>query len=121
MSDAAHGDRHESAERAGPSLARHLARGALGFGLIGLALALSTRAGPAALLLAPAGLVALRGCPACWIAGLIETISAGRLRRSCGADGCGLRAATPARGTEALCPPAAAAAPARANARRAVR
>jgi hypothetical protein len=80
MSEDAHGD---IAELANTSLVRHLARGAIGFGLIGVALALTASVGPAALLLAPAGLIALRGCPACWIAGLIETASAGRLERSC--------------------------------------
>jgi hypothetical protein len=66
-----------------PSVARHLARGAIGFGLIGCAFALTASLGPAALLLAPAGLVVLRGCPACWLAGLIETLTAGRVARSC--------------------------------------
>lgn len=76
---------------ASPTLALHLMRGAIGFGLIGCAFALIPRAGPAALVLAPLGLVALRGCPTCWMAGLIQTISAGRLERSCGEAGCGLR------------------------------
>jgi hypothetical protein len=44
------------------------------------------------LLLAPVGLVALRGCPMCWTVGLMQTISAGRLRRSCSAEqGCTLQ------------------------------
>ena len=67
----------------GHALARHLARGAIGFGLIGCALALTTRIGPASLLLLVPGMVALRGCPTCWIVGLIETVSAGRLERRC--------------------------------------
>ena len=75
---------------ASASLARHLARGAIGFGLIGSALALIPSVGPAALLLAPLGMVALRGCPTCWIAGLIQTISAGRLQRTCTDDSCTL-------------------------------
>jgi hypothetical protein len=75
---------------ASPSLARHLLRGAIGFGLIGSALALTVSHGPVALLLAPPGMVALGGCPTCWIAGLIETISAGRLRRTCSDDSCAL-------------------------------
>jgi len=82
---------HGRSALARTSLARHLARGAIGFGLIGAALALTPSVGAAALLLAPAGLVALRGCPTCWIAGLIETVSAGRLERDCGEDGCALR------------------------------
>lgn len=76
---------------ASKTVARHLARGALGFGLIGAAIALSTRIGPVALLLAPFGLVALRGCPTCWIVGLIQTISAGHLERSCTEANCTLR------------------------------
>jgi hypothetical protein len=76
---------------ASKSVARHLARGAIGFGLIGAAIALTTSAGPAALLLAPFGLVALRGCPTCWCVGLVQTISAGRLERSCTGTDCTLR------------------------------
>ncbi len=68
---------------AGTSVAVHLTRGAIGFGLIGTAVALTPSHGPAALLLAPPAIIALRGCPTCWIAGLIETISAGRLKRTC--------------------------------------
>jgi hypothetical protein len=73
-----------------------IARGALGLGLIAAALVLTPRVGAAALLLAHVGLVALRGCPTCWTVGLIQTISAGRLRRTCvdGAEdgaGCTLR------------------------------
>jgi hypothetical protein len=78
---------------ASSSLTRHLARGALGFGLIGSAFVLAASVSPIALLLAPAGMVALRGCPTCWIAGLIQTISAGRVQRSCTEDGCTLRTA----------------------------
>ena len=82
---------HDRSALASTSVARHLARGAIGFGLIAAALALTPSVGPAALLLAPAGMVALRGCPTCWIAGLIETISAGRLERTCTDAGCTLR------------------------------
>jgi hypothetical protein len=72
------------------ALARHLARGAIGFGLIGSALALATSVGPASLLLLAPGMVALRGCPTCWMLGLIETVSAGRLERTCADAGCTL-------------------------------
>ena|ERR1700689_3514056 len=78
---------------ASTSLARHLTRGAIGFGLIGSAFALISSVGPAALLLAPLGMVALRGCPTCWIAGLIQTISANRLERSCTDTRCTLHVA----------------------------
>ena len=85
---------HDRGTLASSSVAWHLARGAIGFGLIGAAFALMvTSIGPAALLLAPLGMVALRGCPTCWIAGLIQTISAGRLERSCTETDCALRRA----------------------------
>jgi hypothetical protein len=74
----------------GHALARHLVRGAIGFGLIGSALALTTSIGPASLLLLAPGMVALRGCPTCWLVGLIETVSAGRLERSCADGSCTL-------------------------------
>jgi hypothetical protein len=83
---------HDRSAPAGTSLARQLTRGAIGFGLIGSALALTPSAGPAALLLVLPGMVALRGCPMCWIAGLIQTISAGRLERTCTEDSCTLHA-----------------------------
>ncbi len=72
------------------SVAHHLLRGAIGFGLIGSGFVLSASQGPAALLLAAPGMVALRGCPTCWLARLIEILSAGRLRRSCGDGDCTL-------------------------------
>ncbi|MFD9598186.1 hypothetical protein ACFWA9_36250 [Kitasatospora sp. NPDC059973] len=72
---------------ASASLPRHLVRGAVGFGgLIG-AFALLPVVGPAALPLLPIGVLALRGCPMCWTIGLIQTVSRGRLERSCTADG----------------------------------
>jgi hypothetical protein len=81
---------HDRSALASTSIARQLVRGAIGFGLVGSALALTPSVGPAALLLVPLGMVALRGCPACWIAGLIETSSAGRLQRTCTDTGCTL-------------------------------
>ncbi len=87
---------------ASASIARHLARGAIGFGLISLAVALLPSVGPAALLLAPPGLIALGGCPTCWIAGLIETVSAGRLQRACTESSCALRRPPTATTTRAL-------------------
>ncbi len=89
------------------SIAGHLLRGGLGFGLIGSAFALTASLGPAALLLAPAGLVVLRGCPACWLAGLAEIVSAGRLRRSCNERRCMLEAPASAKPAAAT-PPASA-------------
>jgi hypothetical protein len=76
---------------ASASVAAHLARGALGFGTIALAVVLAVAVTPAALAIAPLGMVALRGCPTCWTVGLIETISAGRIERACAEDSCSLR------------------------------
>ncbi len=81
----------EQSSFASTSIARHLIRGVVGFGLIGSAFALAPSLGPATLALAPVGMIALRGCPMCWTVGLIETASAGRLRRSCTEAGCGLQ------------------------------
>ena len=71
---------------ASKSIPRHLARGAIGFGLIIGSIALVPVAGPATLLAAPLALIAFRGCPTCWMVGLAQTISLGRLERRC-ADG----------------------------------
>jgi hypothetical protein len=82
----------EAGPLASPSLARHLGRGAVGFGLIVVALALCAVLSPLALMLVVPGMVALRGCPMCWTAGLVETVSAGRAVRRCGAEDCSTRA-----------------------------
>jgi hypothetical protein len=82
---------HDRSSLAGTSLTSHLTRGAIGFGLIAATVVLTPSAGPAALLLALPGMVALRGCPMCWIAGLAQTASAGRLKRTCTESGCTLR------------------------------
>ena len=76
---------------ASKSVANHLVRGAVGFGLIGGGIALAMSVSAVALLLAPFGLVALRGCPTCWIVGLIQTMSAGRMERNCTEANCTLR------------------------------
>ena len=68
------------------SIAGHLARGVIGIPTLIASVALMSHLGPFSLLLAPIGLVALRGCPTCWTIGLVETISASRIRRAC-ADG----------------------------------
>jgi hypothetical protein len=81
---------HDRSALASTSVPAHLARGALGFGLLGAAAVLTPSHGPVALLLAPPGMVALRGCPTCWVAGLIGTISAERLKRTCTENGCTL-------------------------------
>jgi hypothetical protein len=68
---------------ASTSVPRHLIRGVVGFGSLVAAVVLAPATGLLSLLLLPVGVVALRGCPTCWVIGLIETISRGRLRRSC--------------------------------------
>ncbi|WP_234386572.1 hypothetical protein [Streptomyces sp. ERV7] len=91
-------DAREAPKRGGfasVSVPRHLARGAIGFGALAGSLALLPVVGPMSLLLAPVGLIALRGCPMCWTIGLLETVSAGRLRRSCADGRCELTRAGP--------------------------
>ncbi|MFE5913691.1 hypothetical protein ACFQ6B_32050 [Streptomyces wedmorensis] len=68
---------------ASKSVPRHLARGAVGFGLIIGSIALVPVAGPVTLLAAPLALIAFRGCPTCWMVGLAQTVSRGRLERQC--------------------------------------
>ncbi|MFE7740771.1 hypothetical protein [Nocardia sp. NPDC057455] len=68
---------------ASASVPRHLVRGVVGFGALIGAVALLPIFGVVSLLLAPVGLLALRGCPTCWAIGLMQTVSRGRLRRSC--------------------------------------
>ena len=68
---------------ASKSLSSHLVRGIVGFGLLGSGLVLSALVGPVGLVLAPFGLIALRGCPGCWVVGLVATLSNGRSRRVC--------------------------------------
>ncbi|MGW6568521.1 hypothetical protein [Streptomyces sp. NPDC054975] len=78
---------------ASSSLPRHLARGAIGFGGLVGAFALIPAVGPISLLLLPVGVLALRGCPMCWTIGLIQTVSRGRLRRTCEDGSCKLTVA----------------------------
>lgn len=78
---------------ASASLPEHLVRGAMGFGALAGSVMLVPIIGPVGLLLLPVGLVALRGCPTCWAIGLIQTITRGRLRRSCADDRCALTVA----------------------------
>ncbi|MEU1072776.1 MULTISPECIES: hypothetical protein [unclassified Streptomyces] len=79
-----------SAGFASVTVPRHLARGAIGFGALAASLVLLPVIGLVSLLLAPVGLIALRGCPMCWIIGLVETVSGARLRRSCANGRCEL-------------------------------
>nr|WP_086825872.1 hypothetical protein [Streptomyces sp. NRRL B-24572] len=85
---------------ASKSVPRHLARGLIGFGLIIGSIAMVPVAGPAALLAAPLALVAFRGCPTCWMVGLAQTISRGRLERQCVDGVCTLAKARPGTDTD---------------------
>jgi hypothetical protein len=76
---------------ASKSVTRHVVRGVLGFGAIIAAFALIPVFGWPSLVLVPLGMLALRGCPVCWILGLIETVSRGRLQRECVDGSCQLR------------------------------
>ena len=53
----------------------HLLRGVLGLVLLVGSFVLTARYGPVALLIAPLGVLALRGCPTCWALGLAQTIA----------------------------------------------
>ncbi|MET8361923.1 RNA polymerase sigma factor [Micromonospora sp. NPDC005171] len=77
------------------SVPAHLARGILGFGLLIGSVALIKVIGPISLILFPAGLVALRGCPTCWAIGLAQTISRGRLKRTCQDGSCRIERQSP--------------------------
>lgn len=81
---------------ASTSVPRHLARGAIGFGLIAGAVALLPAFGPVTLLAVPPALIAFRGCPTCWMVGLAQTVSRGRLERRCTDGVCTLTKARPA-------------------------
>ncbi|MGW5385978.1 hypothetical protein [Nocardia sp. NPDC003963] len=78
---------------ASTSLLEHLLRGTVGFGALIGSVGLIPIVGPAALLLLPVALLALRGCPTCWAIGLVQTISKGRLQRSCEDGRCTLSVA----------------------------
>jgi hypothetical protein len=82
------------------SLPAHLLRGAIGFGLIVGAVVATPVIGWPSWLMLPAGLVALRGCPMCWTVGLIQTLSRGRLTRTCVDGECKLEQAHGRRGPE---------------------
>jgi hypothetical protein len=57
------------------TLAGHVIRGAVAFGLLYLAIAQQQHLHPVASMLAGLlALVAMRGCPVCWTIGLAETI-----------------------------------------------
>ena len=75
---------------ASSSVPVHLLRGFVGLTLLIAAFALIPTVGPVALVLAPFGVLALRGCPTCWAIGLSATVARGRLDRACADGSCGV-------------------------------
>ncbi len=71
---------------ASKSLGEHLLRGLIGVGALAGAAAYGGLGWPLLVLL-PAALVALRGCPACWTIGLVQTVWA-KLRGRPAAGAC---------------------------------
>ena len=61
----------------------HVARGLLGLAAFVTAFATLGSVGPPALLLLPVAVLAWRGCPTCWMLGLIETRRLGCADGSC--------------------------------------
>ncbi|MEU9041916.1 MULTISPECIES: hypothetical protein [unclassified Kitasatospora] len=78
---------------ASKSLPEHIVRGVVGFGSLVGSVVLLPLVGPLSLVLLPVGLLALRGCPMCWAIGLVQTVSRGRLQRSCEDGQCKLTVA----------------------------
>ncbi|MGW1738953.1 hypothetical protein ACWCPQ_09090 [Nocardia sp. NPDC001965] len=87
------GTRSDRPDFASASLSEHLVRGVVGFGALIGSVALIPVVGPLGLILLPLGIFALRGCPTCWAVGLMQTVSRGRLQRSCAGDRCTLTVA----------------------------
>lgn len=87
------GTKPDGPDFASATLPEHLVRGVVGFGALFGSVALIPVVGPVALILLPVGLIALRGCPMCWTIGLMETLSRGRLQRSCQDGQCTLATA----------------------------
>jgi hypothetical protein len=71
---------------ASKSLGEHLLRGLIGVGALVAAAAYGGLGWPLLVLL-PMALVALRGCPACWTIGLVQTVWA-KVRRRPAAGAC---------------------------------
>jgi len=65
------------------SIAMHLLRGIAGFGFLFVVLSYGPALGWWALAPAVAALVCLRGCPMCWMFGLIETVLSRKQDTAC--------------------------------------
>ncbi len=71
---------------ASKTLGEHLVRGVVGVGALACAVAFGGLVWPVFVLL-PVALVALRGCPACWTIGLVQTVWA-KVRGTEAGDAC---------------------------------
>ncbi|MBW8734332.1 MAG: hypothetical protein JF571_08515 [Asticcacaulis sp.] len=63
------------------SVAEHLVRGVLGFGALGAAVHFADQHPWLSVALGILALAAFRGCPVCWLTGMIETVAYAVLRR----------------------------------------
>jgi hypothetical protein len=77
------------------SLVEHLARGLLGFGALAAAFLVTTHGALVPIALAIVGIALLRGCPTCWMLGLMEILSAGKTKRICEGGSCRVVRAEP--------------------------
>ncbi len=87
------GSRPGGPDYASKSLPEHIVRGVVGFGSLVGSVALIPVIGLVSLVLLPVALLSLRGGPTCWAVGLTQTISRGRLQRSCENGRCSLTTA----------------------------
>jgi hypothetical protein len=61
---------------ASQGLLEHLARGLIGVGAVAVAIAVAPTHPWGILVAVPICLIAWRGCPTCWLVGLLETLAA---------------------------------------------
>jgi hypothetical protein len=71
------------------SVVEHIIRGALGFGLLTVGLIYAPVLGWWTVALLAGALLSFRGCPMCWIAGLVETVLHRKARKGCIDGSCG--------------------------------
>ena len=72
---------------ASKSLVEHGARGVIGLGAFACAVFLAPHQPWLALAALPVGMLALRGCPSCWLLGLVETVVLRRAKGTACVDG----------------------------------
>ena len=77
---------------ASKSVLEHVLRGVLGLAALAAAVLLAPHRPWLALAALPVALFALRGCPSCWLLGLIQTVSLGSSKGdACSAGNCAER------------------------------